>query len=144
MALSPTSSTPTYAMSSWTSKVNPILYASPLPTLLNGILLHTPPYDYVRTTLASTELREEAWSLKADVTEAWKRCRAKPAKIGLAGTTALPGRYYRQDRADPVLPHLLPRPTDDDAPTLGIRRYKPSRAPGTTGWEQPVLPALWK
>ena len=37
-----TSWSSTYAKSSWTPKVNPFLCASPLPTLLNGMLLHTP------------------------------------------------------------------------------------------------------
>ena len=128
-------------MSSWTSKVNPILYVSPLPTLLNGILLHTPPYDYVRTTSTSTELREEARSLKADVTEAWKRRGAKRAKIGMAGTTARPGRYYRQDPAGPVLPHLLPRlyrRTPPNSRYPKIQSFAPSRyyrlgATGNTG-----------
>src|SRR3954465_13671435 len=55
-----TSRSPTYAKSSWTPKVNPFLYASPLPTLLNGILLHTPSYGHDRFTLTSTEVREEA------------------------------------------------------------------------------------
>ena len=72
-----TSSSPTYAKSSWTPKVNPFLYASPLPTLLNGMLLHTPSHMHDRFTPTSTEAREEARSIKPDKTEAWKRRRNK-------------------------------------------------------------------
>jgi hypothetical protein len=62
-------------MSSWTS-VNPILYTSPIPTLLNGILLHTPSHGYARLVMRSTGAWEEATStrgLKPDKGEAWKR-----------------------------------------------------------------------
>ena len=48
------SSSPTNAKSSRTVKVNPILYASPLPTRLNGILLHTPSCVYDRFSSRST------------------------------------------------------------------------------------------
>src|SRR4051812_11310634 len=60
------------------SKVNPFLYASPLPTLLNGMLLHTPSHMHDRFTPTSTEAREEARDIKPDKTEAWKRRRKKP------------------------------------------------------------------
>src|SRR3954469_9291631 len=73
-----TSWSPTYAKSSWTPKVNPFLYASPLPTLLNGMLLHTPSHMHDRFTPTSTEAREEARNSKPDKTEAWKRRRKKP------------------------------------------------------------------
>src|SRR4051812_42822762 len=49
-----TSWSPTYAKLSWTPKVNPFFYASPLPTLLNGMLLHTPSHMHDRFTLTST------------------------------------------------------------------------------------------
>ena len=58
--------------------MNPFLYASPLPTLLNGMLLHTPSHMHDRFTLTSTEAREEARNIKPDKTEAWKRRRKKP------------------------------------------------------------------
>src|SRR3954466_7742461 len=45
-----TSRSPTYAKSSRTPKVNPFLYASPLPALLNGMLLHTPLHIHDRFT----------------------------------------------------------------------------------------------
>src|SRR4051812_39977814 len=101
---------PTYAKSSWTPKVNPFLYASPLPTLLNGILLHTPSYGHDRFTLTSTEAREEARSIKPDNTEAWKRRRKKTDRQlpGPSGTTGRRNRYYRSA----VLPPLLPLATD--------------------------------
>src|SRR3954467_15378725 len=73
-----TSRSTTYAKSSWTPKVNPFLYASPLPTLLNGMLLHTPSHMLDRFTPTSTEAREEARNIKPDKTEAWKRRRKKP------------------------------------------------------------------
>src|SRR4051812_45466651 len=73
-----TSWSPTYAKSSWTPKVNPVLYASPLPTLLNGMLLHTPSHMHDRFTPTSTEVREEAHNIKPDKTKAWKRRRKKP------------------------------------------------------------------
>src|SRR4051812_6406383 len=69
---------PTYAKSSWTPKVNPFLYASPLPTLLNGMLLHTPSHMHDRFTPTSTEAREEARDIKPDKTEAWKRRQKNP------------------------------------------------------------------
>jgi hypothetical protein len=69
--------TPTYAKSPWTSKVNLIRYMSPFPPHVNGILLHTPSYDIARFTSTSTETWEEAQSLKSDVMEAWKRRRKK-------------------------------------------------------------------
>ena len=68
-----TSWSPTYAKSSWTPKVNPFLYASPLPSLLNGMLLHTLSHMHDRFTPTSTEAREEAQDIKPDKTEAWKR-----------------------------------------------------------------------
>jgi hypothetical protein len=43
-------STITYAKSSWTSKVNSFLYASPISTILYGILLHTSSHEYARYT----------------------------------------------------------------------------------------------
>src|SRR3954466_11496030 len=73
-----TSRSPTYAKSSWTPKVNLFLYASPLPTLLNGMLLHTPSHMHDRFTPTSTEAREEARDIKPDKTEAWKRRQKKP------------------------------------------------------------------
>src|SRR3954463_1408109 len=93
-----TSRSPTYAKSSWTPKVNPFLYASPLPTLLNGMLLHTPSHMHDRFTLTSTEAREEARSIKPDKTEAWKRRRKKTDRQMLSvasGTTGPGDRYYR-------------------------------------------------
>src|SRR3954463_2079705 len=93
-----TSRSPTYAKSSWTPKVNPFLYASPLPTLLNGMLLHTPSHMHDRFTLTSTEAREEAQSIKPDKTEAWKRRRKKTDRQMLSvasGTTGPGDRYYR-------------------------------------------------
>src|SRR3954464_10423359 len=64
-----TSRSPTYAKSSRTPKVNPFLYASPLPTLLNGMLLHTPSHMHDRFTPTSTEAREEARNIKPDKTD---------------------------------------------------------------------------
>src|SRR4051812_11021429 len=75
-----TSRSLTYAKSSWTPKVNPFLYASPLPTLVNGMLLHTPSDMHDRFTLTSTEAREEARNIKPDKTEAWKRRRKKTGR----------------------------------------------------------------
>jgi hypothetical protein len=74
------SSSPTYAKSSWTSKVNPILDSSPIPPLLNGILLHTPSHGYARLMTRNTGAWEEASSahgLKSDIIEAWKRRKKK-------------------------------------------------------------------
>ena len=130
VALSPTSSTLTYAMSSWTSKVNPILYASPLPTLLNGILLHTPSYDHARLTPTSTETREEARSPTPNKTEACKRRRKKKPGIGsrigapepapgIPGSTpTIPGpRRFASaspdnSRSPPGIPGIIPGATD--------------------------------
>src|SRR3954467_15272313 len=72
-----TSWSPTYAKSSWTPEVNLFLYASPLPTLLNGMLLHTPSHMHDRFTPTSTEAREESPNIKPNKTEAWKRRRKK-------------------------------------------------------------------
>ena len=71
------SSSPTYAKSSRNLKVNHILYASPIPTRLNGILLHTPSCILARLMTRSTGTREEARGLKDDKMEAWKRRRKK-------------------------------------------------------------------
>ena len=71
------SSSPTYAKSSRTLKVNSILYPSPLPPPLDGILLHTPSFDHARFTLTGTGAREEARGLEDDKTEAWKRRRKR-------------------------------------------------------------------
>jgi hypothetical protein len=63
-----------------TSKVNPILYASLFPTLLNGILLHITYYDHARfisTPIRSREEALEARGLKSDIMEALKRRRKK-------------------------------------------------------------------
>ena len=100
-----TSWSPTYAKSSWTPKVNPFLYESSLPTLLNGMLLHTPSHMHDRFTPTSTEAREEARSIKPDKTEAWKRRRKKTDRQMLSvasGTTGPGDRYYR--------PAVLPPP----------------------------------
>src|SRR3954466_8070753 len=78
-----TSRYPTYAKSSWTPKVNPFLYASLLPTLLNGMLLHTPSHIHDRFTPTSTEATEEDRNIKPDKTEAWKR---RWKKAGACGT----------------------------------------------------------
>src|SRR3954463_11402430 len=67
-----TSWSPTYAKSSWTPKVNPFLYASPLPTLLNGMLLHTPSHMHDRFTPTCTEAREEARNIKPQQEEGLK------------------------------------------------------------------------
>src|SRR3954470_14055859 len=91
-----TSRSPTYAKSSWTPKVNPFLYASPLPTLLNGMLLHTPSHMHDRFTPISMEAREEARNIKPDKTEAWKRRRKKPR---------LNHRSLRPTPESPVLLH---------------------------------------
>ena len=92
------SSAPTYAKSSWTSKVNSILDTSPIPLHENGILLHTPSYDISRFTSTSTEIWKEARSLKSDIIEAWRRRRKKQRqryyRCPASGTTA-PHRYYR-------------------------------------------------
>ena len=50
---------PTYIKSSWTSKVNSILYTSPIPPHMNGILLHTPSHGYARLVTRSTGVWEE-------------------------------------------------------------------------------------
>src|SRR3954470_21645254 len=89
-----TSRSPTYAKSSWTPKVNPFLYASPLPTLLNGILLHSPSYDHDRFTPTSTETREEPRGLTPDKTEAWKRRRKK---LQLESATEPANRSHRRN-----------------------------------------------
>jgi hypothetical protein len=86
------SSSPTYAKSPWTSKVNHIRYTSLFPPHVNGILLHTPSYDIARFTSTSTETWEEARSLKSDVMEAWKRMRKKldrslRTQTGVSGPT---------------------------------------------------------
>jgi hypothetical protein len=92
------SSAPTYAKSSWTSKVNPILITGPFPSHENGILLHTPSYDISRFTSTSTEIWKEARSLKSDIIEAWRRRRKKQRqryyRCTTSGTTAT-HRYYR-------------------------------------------------
>jgi hypothetical protein len=92
------SSAPTYAKSSWTSKVNSILDTSPFHSHENGILLHTPSYDIARFTSTSTETWEEARSLKSDIVGAWKRRRKKQRqryyRCPASGTTAT-HRYYR-------------------------------------------------
>ena len=49
--------------------MNSILYPSPLPPHLDGILLHTPSLDHDRFTSTSTGAREEARGLKADKEE---------------------------------------------------------------------------
>src|SRR3954464_1394040 len=92
-----TSRSPTYAKSPWTPKVNPLLYARSLPTLLNGMLLHTPSHMHDRFTPTSTEAREEARNIKPDKTEAWKRRRKKTGRqlLGPSGTTGWRNRYYR-------------------------------------------------
>ena len=76
--------------------MNPFLYASPLPTLLNGMLLHTPSHMHDRFTPTSTEAREEARDIKPDKTEAWKRRRKKPR---------LNHRSLRPTPESPVLLH---------------------------------------
>src|SRR3954470_10158280 len=86
-----TSWSPTYAKSSWTPKVNLFLYASPLPTLLNGMLLHTPSHMHDRFTPTSTEAREEARNIKPDKMEAWKR-RRKKTNRQLPGPSGTIGR----------------------------------------------------
>ena len=65
----------TYAKSSRTSKVNSILYASPLHTPLNGILLHTPSCDHARFDFDEYGSMggSPSTGLKADKREAWKR-----------------------------------------------------------------------
>jgi hypothetical protein len=138
-----TSWSPTYTKSSWTPKVNPFLYASPLPSLLNGMLLHTPSHMHDRFTLTSTEAREEARNIKPDKTEAWKRRRKKSDRQMLSvasGTTGPGDRYYRP---------LLPPATDDTSAsqmlsvtggttgpgsgTTGPRHYRPLLPPPTDG-----------
>jgi hypothetical protein len=42
------------------SRVNLILYEIPFPTLLNGIILHTPYYDNARFTSMCMEAMEDA------------------------------------------------------------------------------------
>src|SRR3954464_14460603 len=91
-----TSRSPTYAKSPWTPKVNPLLYARSLPTLLNGMLLHTPSHMHDRFTPTSTEAREEAQNIKPVKTEAWKRIRKKPQ---------LNHRSLRPTPESPVLLH---------------------------------------
>src|SRR3954462_8439962 len=92
-----TSRSPTYTKSSWTPKVNPFLYASPLPALLNGMLLHTTSHMHDRFTPTSTEAREEARNIKPDKTDAGKRRRSKTGRQlpGPSGTTGCGNRYYR-------------------------------------------------
>src|SRR3954466_10320496 len=89
-----TSRSPTYAKSSWTPKVNPFLYASPIPTLLNGMLLHTPSHMHDRFTPTSTETREEARGLAPDKTEAWKRRRKK---LQLESASAPANRFHHRN-----------------------------------------------
>ena len=97
------SSSPTYAKTSQTLKVNSILYPSPLPPPLDGILLHTPSFDHARCTSTGTGAREEARGLEDDKREAWKRrwkkrlCQDRHYRPLPTGTTG-----------QPVLP--LPRP----------------------------------
>src|SRR4051812_9781459 len=119
-----TSRSPTYAKSPWTPKVNPFLYESSLPTLLNGMLLHTPSHIHDRFTPTSTEAREEARSIKPDKTEAWKRRRKKTVQQlpGSSGTTGRRNRYYRSA--------VLPPGTEACAiatgsPGTGLRYYRP-------------------
>src|SRR4051812_32128153 len=138
-----TSWSTTYAKSSWTPKVNPFLYASPLPTLLNGMLLHTPSHMHDRFTLTSTEAREEARSIKHDKTEAWKRRRKKTDRqiLSVASGTTGPGdRYYRPA----ALPPLLPPPTDDvnRSQILSISGGTTGSGPDTTGqrYYSPLIP----
>src|SRR3954462_13719651 len=99
-----TSRSPTYAKSSRTPKVNPFLYASPLPTLLNGMLLHTPSHLHDRFTPTSTEAREEARNIKPDKTEAWKRRWKKPRlnhRSLRSCYTGVSGPAHRSLRTDP-------------------------------------------
>src|SRR3954463_12071722 len=107
-----TSWCPPYAQSSWTPKVNPFLYARLLPTLLNGMLLHTPSHMHDRFTPTSTEAREEARDIKPDKTEAWKRRRKKPR---------LNHRSLRPTPESPVLLHWSLRScyTGVSGPTSG-------------------------
>ena len=82
LSTSRTLSSPTpYAKSPWTLKVNSILYMSPLPPHLDGILLHTPSLDHDRFTSTSTGAREEARGLKTDKTGAWKRRKKKHRRV---------------------------------------------------------------
>ena len=88
------SSSPTYAKSSRTLKVNSILYPSPLPSPLDGILLHTPSLDHDRFTSTSTGTREEARGLKADKEEEEEKELVASdqfgGRTGAAGPTAEP------------------------------------------------------
>jgi hypothetical protein len=103
--------------SSWTSKVNSILYASSIHIPLNGMLPHAPSYDYARFHFMSTGAWEDATSahgLKPDVLEAWKRRRKKVKRTHrlyrlAGGTTA---------SAQPVLPGPLPGTSGRSVPTL--------------------------
>jgi hypothetical protein len=63
------------------SRVNLILYEIPFPTLLNGIILHTPYYDNARFTSMCLEAMADARGLKVDIIEACNRSKKKaPAK----------------------------------------------------------------
>ena len=97
--------------SSWTSKVNSILYASPIYAPLNGMLPHAPSHVHARFDFISTGAWEDATSahgLKADVIEAWKRRRKKMLEILHQRYYRRPQRYYRQGHQLAVLPVRLP------------------------------------
>src|SRR3954470_22683644 len=114
-----TSWSPTYAKSSWTPKVNPFLYASPLPTLLNGMLLHTPSHMHDRFTPTSTEAREEARNIKPDKTEAWKRRRKKP-RLNHRSLRPTPESPAYTGVSGPATPESPDRPPDrPQHPTRG-------------------------
>ena len=104
------SSSPTYAKSSRTLKVNPILYSSPLPTRLNGILLYTPSCVYDRFSSRSTGAREEARGLEDDKREAWKRRRKKHTGLSAEDTPESPPQ--------PESPSSRPESPPDDHRSL--------------------------
>ena len=103
------SSSPTYAKSSRTLKVNSILYPSPLPPPLDGILLHTPSFDHARVALMGTGAREDARGLEDDKREAWKRRRKKGAEEGQFGApSGAAGLAADPSGASPGVPSAPP------------------------------------
>jgi len=124
----------TYIKSSWTSKVNSILYASPIPSHMSGIQLHTPSHGYARLVTMSTGAWEEvlgARSLKNDIIEAWKR-RRKKRGCPTSSTTS-----PRSSTASLHPGAVLPLPGEVLPPSRQEQYYCPGTAPTTA-----ILPPL--
>ena len=115
------------------SKVNSILYACLIMSILNGILLDTPSHLYDRLA-RSTGAWEEALGargLKSDVREAWKRRRKKPCSC--TGVSAEDTPESPPDDHRSLRPRLRPPPKSSLEVHPESRAESPPESPPRTG-----------